>query len=429
MTFYTHRILFLTFLLHFTTSQNTSRDSKFLGLFNVVQFANDVCNSTVNNEQGICYTSQECNRFGGKAVSPCASGFGVCCVFVKNCRGDRSMGQEIMYFQNDNYPDVDRLPNMCMLSIPIKDTNICQLRLDFIEFDLDPGSQFSSPCDQDYLEIFTNSGSDGLGTGKLCGNNKGQHLYISLMSQFDSPSMRIVTDMRESSEESGKRGYRWNIKITQIDCNSASSTSELKAPDGCLQYFQERRGTITSFNWDPALPRKYVPNQNYAICIQRSISDCELRLRRSAGIPKGSTSIGKTLTGGTCGVNGCGVNDCIKSSGGNNDVMSDHLEINSFYNDVQNAQTDKKYKIEHIYCGEGVGSTKARGNNNNNNGDEVEASEIISQTKGPFVISFFADEFSSDGNTNTGTNKNMDELGFSLDYSLFTSCTKIIIMP
>ncbi|CAB4069353.1 unnamed protein product [Lepeophtheirus salmonis] len=342
MTFYTHRILFLTFLLHFTTSQNTSRDSKFLGLFNVVQFANDVCNSTVNNEQGICYTSQECNRFGGKAVSPCASGFGVC--FVKNCRGDRSMGQEIMYFQNDNYPDVDRLPNMCMLSIPIKDTNICQLRLDFIEFDLDPGSQFSSPCDQDYLEIFTNSGSDGLGTGKLCGNNKGQHLYISLMSQFDSPSMRIVTDMRESSEESGKRGYRWNIKITQIDCNSASSTSELKAPDGCLQ--------------------KYVPNQNYAICIQRSISDCELRLRRSAGIPKGSTSIGKPLTGGTCGVNGCGVNDCIKSSGGNND-------------------------IEHIYCGEGVGSTKARGNNNNNNGDEVEASEIISQTKGPFVSLLF----------------------------------------
>ncbi|CAB4069322.1 unnamed protein product [Lepeophtheirus salmonis] len=226
-------------------------------------------------------------------------------------------------------------------------------------------TESSSPYDQNYLEIFTKSGSNGLGTSKLCGNNTGKHLYI--------PS--------ESSKESGKRGYCWNIKITQIDYNSASSTSELKDPDGCLQYFQDRR----TLCW----------------------------------ISKRIHLNGKPLTGGTCGVNECGVNDCIKSSGGNNDIMSDHLKINSFYNNVSytpQGSMAKKYKIEHFYCRQGRGPRKLIGNN-------IEASEIISQTKGPFVLSFFAYEFSSYGNKN----RIRICMSFSLDYSLHTSRSEIEI--
>ena len=32
-----------------------------LGLFNVIQFANEMCNGTSNDNLGICYTSSECS--------------------------------------------------------------------------------------------------------------------------------------------------------------------------------------------------------------------------------------------------------------------------------------------------------------------------------------------------------------------------------
>ena len=48
------------------------------------------------------------------------------------------------------------------------------------------------------------------------------------------------------------------------------------APEGCLQYFQDREGTITSFNWDGLNSRQYMPNQHYSICFKRGVSDCQV---------------------------------------------------------------------------------------------------------------------------------------------------------
>ena len=67
------------------------------------------------------------------------------------------------------------------------------------------------------------------------------------------------------------------------------------APDGCLQYFRERRGIVNSFNWDPSSRRQYVPDQNYAICFKRSGSDCRIDLRRSRSAPAFSTSVGRLV--------------------------------------------------------------------------------------------------------------------------------------
>ena len=50
-----------------------------LGLFNVVQFENAVCNTTTPGNQGVCYTSSECSNMGGRVAGVCAQGFGVCC--------------------------------------------------------------------------------------------------------------------------------------------------------------------------------------------------------------------------------------------------------------------------------------------------------------------------------------------------------------
>ena len=56
------------------------------------------------------------------------------------------------------------------------------------------------------------------------------------------PMIRIITDARAGGANI-TRGYKWNIKVTQIDCVS-QRMEDVKAPDGCLQYFTDRRGTV-----------------------------------------------------------------------------------------------------------------------------------------------------------------------------------------
>ena len=57
-----------------------------LVLFNIVQFSNDPCNGT-SSDVGVCYTQAECIERGGSPASPCAAGFGVCCV----CKSEDKM--------------------------------------------------------------------------------------------------------------------------------------------------------------------------------------------------------------------------------------------------------------------------------------------------------------------------------------------------
>ena len=77
---------------------------------------------------------------------------------------------------------------------------------------MDPGSADDTPCDEDKVQILDAFGPIR-GMGKLCGNNKGQHLYLPIESTQASPMISFST-------ASQSKGYRWNIKITQIDCQS-----------------------------------------------------------------------------------------------------------------------------------------------------------------------------------------------------------------
>lgn len=57
----------------------------------------------------------------------------------------------------------------------------------------------------------------------------------------------------------------WNILIRQIPCGTAYT-----APDGCLQWYTDSAGTITSYNFQyaaaPAV--QHLAYQDYAICIR-----------------------------------------------------------------------------------------------------------------------------------------------------------------
>lgn len=186
------------------------------------------------------------------------------------------------------------MPTMCIFSLNIKDDTICQLRLDFDEFQLDAGSAIDKPCDRDAMEIFPGGSSD-LGNGRLCGLNKGQHLYIPVDGVNTRPMIRLITDGRLFDNGNfTSEGFKFRIKIRQLDCTSRDkSIQKLIAPQGCLQYFTERQGTFSSFNWDPNRKRQYVPDQRYSICFRKMASDCRLELKRSSTAPAFSTSVGR----------------------------------------------------------------------------------------------------------------------------------------
>ena len=97
------------------------------------------------------------------------------------------------------------------------------LRLDFTEFELDAGSAEDKPCDRDAMEIFT-GGSGNMGNNKMCGLNTGQHLYIPIDSQQTQPMIRVITDGRLGDDQftTGTSGYKFNVKITQVDCTSSN---------------------------------------------------------------------------------------------------------------------------------------------------------------------------------------------------------------
>ena len=72
-------------------------------IFNVVQFKNEACVSSSTtmsqgSRNGTCYTSEECDEKGGKAEGNCASGFGVCCVFLEKECGT-TINQNCTYIQ------------------------------------------------------------------------------------------------------------------------------------------------------------------------------------------------------------------------------------------------------------------------------------------------------------------------------------------
>ena len=53
----------------------SNRSPKYMSLFNIVKFPNDVCTSSADNTvSGTCYSSSECESNGGAASGNCAQG-------------------------------------------------------------------------------------------------------------------------------------------------------------------------------------------------------------------------------------------------------------------------------------------------------------------------------------------------------------------
>lgn len=138
-------------------------------LFSIIRFPNEECFDS-SNQSGTCYTAFECKLLGGQPSSPCAAGFGSCCIVSRSCHV--STREKVVYFKNPSYPSADTEERFCDLTVEVSDPNVCQLRLDFLDFQLDPPTQ--GACRDDYMEISA-SGIPPLAIPRLCGLNRNQH--------------------------------------------------------------------------------------------------------------------------------------------------------------------------------------------------------------------------------------------------------------
>lgn len=138
-------------------------------LFSIIRFPNEECFDS-SNQSGTCYTAFECKLLGGQPSSPCAAGFGSCCIVSRTCHV--STREKVVYFKNPSYPAPDSDEKFCDLTVEMSDLNVCQLRLDFLDFQLDPPT--NGACLDDYLEISA-SGMPPQTVPRLCGLNRNQH--------------------------------------------------------------------------------------------------------------------------------------------------------------------------------------------------------------------------------------------------------------
>merc|ERR1712141_364318 len=84
--------------------------AKHFSLFSVVTFGNEECTSdtsvTGGATQGTCYSSTECSDKKGMSSGNCASGFGVCCVFLHTTAATATITENRTRLRNSQFPSI-----------------------------------------------------------------------------------------------------------------------------------------------------------------------------------------------------------------------------------------------------------------------------------------------------------------------------------
>ncbi|XP_059087652.1 uncharacterized protein LOC131884036 [Tigriopus californicus] len=263
------------------TETQSSRTGRLFSLFNVVSFQNDMCNTdsavsggSTSQRTGTCFTVGECEARGGRPSGTCASGFGVCCLFTTTECGT-TITNNNTYVRNPGFPDEVDDPSDCTYQVERVEEGICQLRLDFETFVI-AGPPLVPDSDLESEDIHEVNGGEcvtdsftvtGLKTGfrvpEICGDNKGQHMYIDVGN--DGKSAATLAFNFNGNSRTDKE---WEIKVAQIPCRS-----EYKAPNDCLQFLTGTMGKLKTFNFDDPVT-SHLANQNYNICIRQEAGHC-----------------------------------------------------------------------------------------------------------------------------------------------------------
>lgn len=258
------------------------------------------------NGEGVCLPAGTCkDAAGGPIIGDC-SGHQVCCKVSLSHQAVTDL--YISYWTNQHYPRPQINQTSSSLNIKLQ-SDVCQVRLDFLDLVLPPPSSGCSCSPENSLEIVnsrTNMGVLGVGNSHVCGVNSGKHMYLDV-SPKDILLLKIMT---ASTQERKARIFnsakdllapywfrdvlihdsKWNIKVTQIPCHfnsdwfndrsmkigAAKFYKDLRAPAGCLQYFTEERGMLESWAFDERSPM--LINSDYSVCIKHGVDTCGVTL-------------------------------------------------------------------------------------------------------------------------------------------------------
>jgi len=247
------------------TVSASERSGRFFSLFSIVRFANTLCVGS-NGFNGTCITAAECAAVtGGTSSGSCASGFGVCCtVFVSTC--GTTITRNNTYWVQPGYSSNNAsytTAGQCSVNVQKCSPDICQLRLDFITFDIADPDANAGTATQCLTDIFTVSGQTNNVPG-ICGYNQNQHMYLHMTPGSNQFTLSMLL--------SGSTTNRyWNIRTSQIPCGTTYT-----APSDCLQWFTDAVGTFNSFNYQfiqtPVV--QHIANQDYTVCIRTAQGFC-----------------------------------------------------------------------------------------------------------------------------------------------------------
>jgi len=448
-------IYYITFSLLICAVTSEEKLAKHFSLFSVVTFGNEECTSGTSVSggatAGTCYSSTECSDKKGMASGNCASGFGVCCVFLNTGAVSATITENRTRLRNKEYPSIATATTAqsIVYTVSKMKDDICQIRLDFTSFiiagpsvtteALTAGSQM---C-QDSLILSTtdvaNTATLPQGpTGVLCGALTGQHLYVDLSPTASDKLTMTLATVVSTTITPAIAARVWDIKVSQIECHAL-----YRAPPGCQQYYMARSGKITSMNFMLVTgATRAAAAQNSGVhlstshirsCIRREKNMCctEYQLCTSYN---GIALADITLSGAALANNGAG--------GLFNDAWSIDMDTTPFVNDVANNQgmTDAMCTGDYVEIpsstsrtcgamfGSGLGTMSTRycgakfGFNLQQTAAASTGSSSVCDCSEPFAVTAHFDDLSDGGVITTNINQQgRVPRGFCLDFKQ-TSC-------
>lgn len=238
-------------------TNSNSRQEKHFSLFSVVTFKNEQCTSLSTlagnaARTGTCYTTTECSDKGGTTSGNCASGFGVCCIFLNTAAVTSSITENRTLIRNKEYPSVTTATAATSIIYTIKkmQSDICQIRLDFHVFVIggpvnslenSVAATTMSHCANDNMVI---GATDGELRGKICGALTGEHLYVELSPTSTDEATITISTVISTTLLPATAKRTWDIQANQIPCYAS-----YRAPHGCDRYLMTSTGKITSLNF------------------------------------------------------------------------------------------------------------------------------------------------------------------------------------
>merc|ERR1712223_769801 len=284
-------IYYITFSLLICAVTSEEKLAKHFSLFSVVTFGNGECTSGTSVSggatAGTCYSSTECSDKKGMSSGNCASGFGVCCVFLNTGAATATISENRTRLRNAEYPSITTATaaQSIVYTVNKMKSDICQIRLDFGTFIIAGPSvttevipAASTTICQDSLVLATSDNSVVTSSpfGTLCGALTGEHLYVELSPTSSDALTATLATIVDGTLTAAIAQRVWDIKVSQIECHAT-----YRAPPGCQRYFMESSGKIISMNFYKVTGSTYAAGaQNTGLDIATShIRSCIRRVK------------------------------------------------------------------------------------------------------------------------------------------------------